>query len=200
MTTRVKENTARRNTSLHLASGCPVPETLRRQGIEHQPGPRWHAKDGSGLFIVESTNVTAVSTSASLIAARGSHLQFMQEHSVPKHGLQAWVRAFAACSFVFDGGPLDPELARAGGVAVLAASPHTVVPYQPVGKEYVKAYDMGRLAAHWCEVGAETVLCWNMYGWTGAGKAGTDTEQSGEAAQRTDDMCQIMKDETECHR
>ena len=115
-------------TSLHLAKGCPVPETFRRQGVEHQPGPRWHAKDISDLFVIDSTNVTALSTCPALIADRGTHLQFLQEHSVPKHGLQAWIRTFAACKFLLDAGPLDPELNRAGGVAVLAANPYSVVP------------------------------------------------------------------------
>ena len=63
----------------------------------------------------------------------------------------------------------------------------------------MKAYEMGRLAAHWCEVGSETALCWNMYGWTGAGTINLDTEKSNEAAQRTDDMCQIIHEETHAH-
>ena len=170
-------------TSLHLAQGCPIPETLWRQGIEHQPGPRWHAKDGSGCVVVESTNITALSGCAAMLADRGSHVAFMQEHSVPRHGLLAWVRTFAACQYLFDAGPLDPELNRAGGVAALATDPFQLVPYQPAGPNYMKAYEMGRLAAHWCEVGSETVLCWNMYGWIGAGTINLDIEQSNEAAQ-----------------
>ena len=51
---------------------------------------------------------------------------------------------------------------------------------------------MGRLAAHWCEVGTRTILIWNLYGWTG----GATCE---EAAQRSDDLFQIIKEETAQH-
>ena len=177
------------STGLHLAEGCSIKNTLHSQGIEHQPGPRWAPDDDSGMCVVESINITSLATCAGLLADRKSHLKLVQEHSIPKHGLARWIRAFAAAAWQFDGGPLDPELTSTGGVGIFPAAPYTTVPYQPTGQEYGKAFEMGRLAGDLCEVGNSTILCWNLSGWTGAAL-------DEEAAQRTDDLAQIVQDET----
>ena len=54
-------------TGLHLCPDISVPMTLRMQGIEHQPGPTWNAKDGSGMVTIESVNVTALATLENVI-------------------------------------------------------------------------------------------------------------------------------------
>ena len=177
---------------LHIAGGCCIKQTLRMQGIGHQPGPRWEADDGSGYLLIESTNITALRSCAGKLAERKAHIKLVQEHSIPVHGIAAWIKSFAAAECQFDGGPLDPELNNTGGVGILTAPPYTTVQYQPVGQHYSQAYAMGRLAAHWCEVGTRTILIWNLYGWTG----GATCE---EAAQRSDDLFQIIKEETAQH-
>lgn len=166
------------------------------QGIESQPGPRWGATDGSGWFVIESINITALSNCAALLAGRGSHITFVQEHSIPDQAKSVWEQTLAANSFVLEAGPLDPELNRAGGVATIAAQPLQPVKYRPAGREYDQAYKMGRLAAHWYEISGQPVLCWNLYGWTGANSTTKETVKSLEAAQRTDDCIQIIQEET----
>ena len=119
------------SSSLHISLGCSIKLMLRKQGIEHQPGPRWTASDGSGMMILESINITALSTCVDLIASRGSHITFVQEHSMNEQSKKMWEQTLAASSYVIDSGPLDPELSRTGGVATIAAEPFQPVKYQP---------------------------------------------------------------------
>ena len=112
------------------------------------------------------------------------------------HTVTGWKKTLAASNYEMDAGPLDPECTKNGGVAVLTTSPFQAIPYIPKCSNYSKAYDMGRIAAHWIQCDTEQVLCWNMYGWTGGGTTVIDTDKSNEAAQRTDDLVCIMKEET----
>ena len=187
-----QEAMSNKTTSLHIAHTISVKHSLWDQGIEHQPGPTWTADDQSGMLLIESINITAMTSCANLIANRKAHIKFVQEHSIPVSGVQKWAKIFAAAQWQFDGGPLDPETNRTGGVGVLSCQPYTTVPYQAMGVHYPEAYKMGRIAAHWCEIGTCTVLMWNVYGWTGA-----DGDE--EVAQRSDDMMQIVHEETAQH-
>ena len=57
-------------TSLHLAAGCFIDKTLWNQGIEHQPGPAWNAKDDDKYVIIESINTTALPCCAGIVTGR----------------------------------------------------------------------------------------------------------------------------------
>ena len=185
-----------KTTGLHIAEGCSIIDTLRRQGIEHQPGPAWHAKDDEKYVVIESINTTALPCCAGIVTNRGAHISFIQEHSMPAYTITGWQKTLAASQYELDAGPLDPECNRTGGVAVLTTNPYHAIPYIPFYENYSKAYDTGRIAAHWIQCDGQSVLCWNLYGWTGAGTTVVDTDKSNEAAQRTDDLVCIMQEET----
>ena len=67
-----------------------------------------------------------------------------------------------------------------------------MIPYVPSGTEYDDAFKLGRLMGCWLECPNASILCFNIYGWTGADKCE-------EALQRTDDLLCIIDEEIGYH-
>ena len=91
------------------------------------------------------------------------------------------------------GGPLDPENTHlTGGVGAKCIAPFVLVPYEPQGEDYWKAYKSGRLIGCWLKGPDTEILCFNCYGWSGG-------SQNTCKAQRTDDLISISEEECRHH-
>ena len=102
-----------------------IKEKLRREGIEHQPGPMlvesvppMTYEELPELTIIESINLTSLRTKSVQAKTRKAHIGMYQEAKVPKTEQAEVIKEFAEAKWKLLLGPLDPEKAiAAAGVA-----------------------------------------------------------------------------------
>ena len=159
---------------------------------EHEaknPGPEGSESDSTPLrrLIVETTNVTSANSNRKTIFGRKAHLQLIQETCLTKAQRIAMQKEARLISKQFEGGPTDPEQAKAAaGVGIVSVEGISVYPIAKPIKDYLDAAATGRCAIYCMDVSGVTMAIAVIYGWTGAKKG------SPEAA-RTDDLLTIIQ-------
>lgn len=155
-----------------------------------QPGDEmWQPKDDGIRLVIDSINVTALSTNAVSLLAREAHVLGIQEH-LASAAVQPRFRAEAKDEgWDLDLGPIDPEHAKpSAGVGLAVRKPMNAIPIAGSAKDYNDAYETGRLAIYQLDVQGRTLLIAVIYGWTGA-CAGNG------AAERSEDLMHILANE-----
>ena len=111
----------------------------------------------------------------------------MQETCVSEKQQLAFEREAAAYGKKAICSPLDPEHIKASaGVAALAVKGIEMYPATKVTDDYRDALATGRCNIFCFDIGGQTLVCANIYGWTGGSKGSKEAE-------RTDDIISIVR-------
>ena len=176
-----------------------IKEKLRREGIEHQPGPMlvesvppMTYEELPELTIIESINLTSLRTKSVQAKTRKAHIGMYQKAKVPRTEQAEVIKEFAEAKWKLLLGPLDPEKAiAAAGVAGASRNPKLIKDIEAMTAKFKTACESGRLGFYEVGIGkGEQVRIVNVYGWTGAH---TDRH----ARKRTANLFNIMKAELE---
>ena len=155
----------------------------REEEASH-PGP---PTDGSDIIDIETSNITSGNTNKETALARKAAIQFLQEAGMNK-GQRVYMAANAIESNKrFIGGPTDPALAKAAaGVGALIREGLNLYPVPNPTDDYRDAEATGRCMILCVDLGGTTLVCANVYGWTGGLKGSME-------AARTDDIITIAR-------
>jgi hypothetical protein len=162
-----------------------------RDGEAANPGPDPWCNTTAGQLILETINITAISTNQEQLLNRNSHVTGFQEHGATGNALLAAILAAKERGWAMALGPVDPELARnTAGVGIQTKAPLMPLPHKACTKAFEDAVATGRAAIHVLDTDGIMLMIAIVYGWTGGTKGSI-------ACQRTDDLMAIIKEEFE---
>ena len=155
----------------------------REEEASH-PGP---ANEGSDTIVIETSNITSGNTNKEIALARKAAIQFLQEVGMSKAQRSDMATKAFEAKKRFIGGPTDPELAKAAaGVGALSSEGLRLYPVPNPTDDYRDAEATGRCMILCVDLGGTTLVCANVYGWTGALRGSM-------GAARTDDLITIVR-------
>jgi len=148
---------------------------LRREGVEHQPGPMLVESVPPitydafpDLTIIESINLTSLRTTSVQAKTRKAHIGMYQTANVPKAEHAEVIREFAEAKWKLLHGPLGPEKSiAAAGAAGAARNPKLIKDIEAMTAKFKAACNSGRLGFYEVGIGkGEQIRIVNVYGWT----------------------------------
>ena len=136
---------------------------------------------------IMSINITALSTSAGILATTDAHLIFLQEVAATKATVKKYAKYLRQWGWKLHASPVAQGV-KGSGVGVMAREPITIIEWKAKSAAYKALHSIGRCAIYGTEVEGE--ICWYavLYGATGG-------DATIEAAQKNDVAMTCLIDE-----
>ena len=138
-------------------------------------------------IILESINASSATANRLALLESDAHIQFVQETCLTKALQAAFEKEAKDHPKNAIGSPLDPEHSKAtAGVAVIAVKGLNFYQLPNPTEDYKDAEKMGRCKIYCVDIAGQTLVCANVYGWSGGVKGSKEAE-------RTDDILAIVR-------